>query len=468
MNVAGLESFVFDKMSATRLPGLSLALLKDDQVVYARGFGQADIARGRAATPHTLYGSASLTKSLTAIAILQLAEKGLLKLDDPVERFVESPIKSRRGAVRIEHLLAHTSGPPALGYIEGVLRHAHQIGGCTLPIASARDVMTFAHGGDAWAEAAPGERWFYLNEGYVLLGEMVAKLSGMSWEQYVREHILQPLEMSRSFFAEDDVIRDGDWAVPYVLPRGGGEARSGRYLYGTMGADAALMTNVLDLARYLTMFLHRGRGVMSEKSFEEMIRPRIPLPTQPLPQLWSDEPSPSAARPAQYALGLTVADDFFGEPLIGHSGSLIVATSHMAFLPRSKLAVAVLCNGNGYPMSQLAKVALAIALGREPEDLPFVRSENLLTELSGIYETYRGTLRIKITPEGDLLRMEYLCGDQPPGPVTLVPERLAGDEPRFFTYCDGGRLTAQFRKVSGGGVELIYERYKFKRTGPAD
>src|SRR5687768_6996149 len=105
MDTAKLESFVFDKMASSRLPGLSLALVRDGQVVYARGFGLADIEKSRAAAPQTLYGAASITKSFVAIAILQLAERGLLSVSDPADKYVPCPIPSKRGPIRIEHLL---------------------------------------------------------------------------------------------------------------------------------------------------------------------------------------------------------------------------------------------------------------------------------------------------------------------------------------------------------------------------
>src|SRR4051812_21407594 len=235
MDTARLEAFILEKMSATRLPGLSIALLKDEQVVYARGFGQRDIARDLPVTPTTLFGAASITKSFIAIAILQLAEKGLLKLSDPIEKFLPCPLCSKSDEpIRIEHLLTHTSGTPALGYIEAVLRHAHGIGGCELNIRGVQDVLNFTAGGKGWIEAAPGERWFYLNEGYVLLGEIVAKVSGQTYEDYLREHVLGPLGMSRSFFGEAEVVRDGETALPYVLPRDGSPPRAGRYLYDAL------------------------------------------------------------------------------------------------------------------------------------------------------------------------------------------------------------------------------------------
>ena len=480
MDTTKLESFIFDKMAATRLPGLSIALVRDGNVVYARGFGQADIEHNRAATPNTLYGAASITKSFVAIAILQLVERGLIKLGDPVEKFLSWPIKSTDGVVTIEHLLTHTSGLPALGYIEAILRHAHGIGGANLPIAAPRDIATFAQGSEDWAESPAGRRWFYLNEGYVLLGEIVGKITGTPYEQYVTEHVLKPIGMSSSFFAEADVAAYGDdVAVPYVLPKDGvAPPRPGRYLYGVLGADAALITNVLDLGRYVSMFLARGRGVMSHDSFDAIIRPRVALPNEPMPQLWGEQggsPQTSAGhtsavplpRPSHYGLGLSISDDFLGESLIGHSGSLIVTSSYFGFMPRSNVGVAVLGNGNGYGAPAIAKVALAILLGRDPaRELAFVRTENLLTELSGQYETFRGTLRGKVVREGDFMRLEYVGGDQPPGGAIFVPEFLGGEEPRFFTICDGARLPAVFRRKPDGNIELIFERYKLRRTGP--
>jgi CubicO group peptidase (beta-lactamase class C family) len=471
MNTTRLESFIFDKMSATRLPGLSIALVKAGEVVYSRGFGLADIAHGRSATPGTLYGAASITKSFTAIAILQLVEKGLLKLSDPVEKHLPCPFKSNSQPVRIEHLLTHTCGYPALAYIEAVLRHAHQIGGCNLPIACPRDVLTFAKvAPDDWAEATPGERYFYFNEGYVLLGEIIFKVTGKPFEQHIREQILTPLGMSRSFFAEEDVTKDADVATPYVLPKDGtSPPRAGRYLHNVLGADAALITNVLDLAKYVAMFLEKDRNVFSPASFDAMVKSRVPLPNEPAAHLWGEKggsPQTFSTRPSHYGLGVIITDNFLGETLIGHGGALLVASSYFGFMPRSNVGVAVMTNGNGYSMSALAKVALAELLERDPAELLFVRNENLLGELSGWYETYHGTLRGKLIRDGDFLRLEMIGGDQPPGGAIFVPDRLDGDEPRFFTYSEGTRLPIQFRRRPDKTVEFIWERYKFKRTGP--
>jgi CubicO group peptidase (beta-lactamase class C family) len=461
MDTNQLDAFVFEKMAATRLPGLAMVVVKGGDVLHARGYGLADIARARPVTTDTLFGAASITKSFVAIALLQLAEQGKLKLDDPVDRYLTWPIRTNGPRVTLAHLLAHTCGTPALGYIEAVLRHAHDIGGTPLPIGKPADVVPFMHGADDWNEAAPGERWFYFNEGYVLLGEIIRGVSGQPYDQYIREHILAPLGMSRSFFDEPAVAGDDNVATPYVLPQDG-QPRPGRYLHGVLGGDAALITTANDLARYVSMFLKRGRGVMSQTSYESMIAPRIALPSTPVPSLLGES---APGEPGSYGYGVSVIDDFFGEPLIGHGGNLIVATSHFAFMPKRQVGVAIVANGNGYPTSQLARVALAIAIGKDPQTLSFVRMDKALNDLTGMYETFRGTVKAKLVRAGDFLRLEYLCGDQSPAPTLMVPERVDSDAPRFFTYAEGARQLIEFRKTKEG-IELIHERYKFERTGP--
>jgi CubicO group peptidase (beta-lactamase class C family) len=460
MNIAALEAFIFDKMSTSRFPGLSIAVVKGDDIVYARGFGQADINKAAATTPDTIYGAASITKSFTAIAILQLAEKGLLDLNDPVDKHIAFPIQHKDGPIRIKHLLAHTQGIAALGYLEALLGYHNNMSGAPLAIASPKDVPMFMQGGESWIHCPPGERWFYFNEGYVLMGEIVAKLSGQSFEEYVRDHIFQPLGMRRSMFAEADVMAAGNVAVPYILPAN--EApRPGKYLYNIMGGDANLMTCVTDLARYLSMFLRRGKPVMNESSYEEMIEPRVTTPHQPAPELFGESSDESDVSYC-YALGRR---DFFGEPMLGHAGMVFSSTGHIAFLPRSGYGVAVLGNSSAYAMVNFAQVALACALDKDPETLPFLRIDKLLRTLEGRYEGYRGTVKADIKREGDFLRFQMTYRQPAPPASILVPERHDPVNPRFFTYEAGARLEVPF-KVTGNEVELIYERYKLKRVGP--
>lgn len=459
-----LERWILDRLRETSLPGVSLALVRGGEVVYRRGFGLRDVERGLPATPATLYGIGSITKSFTCLAVLQLAERGLLDVQDPVERYLPLSLRPGGEPVRLWHLMAHASGIPALAYAEAVIRHAHEGPGGWLPVGDVKDMLAFLRDAGEWVLARPGERWFYLNEGYVLLGAVVERVADLPYAEYVRRHILEPLGMARSFFERDRVEADADAAVPYVITREG-RHRPGRYLYGRLLADGGLISNVEDLARYALMYLRGGRGpagpVIGEGLLREMTAPRVPLPPEDVPELVGGEGGP---RPAgYYGYGLHVYPGFLGRTLVGHGGSVLVATGYLGWVPEEGAAVAVLANGSGYPPAQIAAYALALLLGEDPERLPFVRVERTLAALTGTYETYRGTMRAAVRRQGDFLVLD-VEGVGGPQPVILVPLRLDGGRPRFYTLSGGRRLVVEFIRRQGG-VDLVYERYLLRRVG---
>jgi CubicO group peptidase (beta-lactamase class C family) len=223
MSFAKLEDFIFTKMSETKLPGLSVAIVEGGEVIWAKAFGFRDLECGLAATPHTLYGIGSVTKSFTALSIMQLAEQGKLNVDDPVDTYVPINIRPGGESIRISHLMSHSSGIPALAYAEAVIRGATGAGENWFPIASCSDLLTFMTDAQDWALTRPGERWFYLNEGYAILGYIIEKCSGIPYEEYVQQHVLAPLGMERSFFSKEEVEKDPDAATPYIITREGGE-----------------------------------------------------------------------------------------------------------------------------------------------------------------------------------------------------------------------------------------------------
>ena len=449
-----LAEFVFEKMAETKLPGLSVAAVRGDKTIWERAFGFRDLALGLPATPRTLYGIGSITKSFTALAIMQLAEKGMLSLDDPVEKYVPVKVQPRGEPILIRHLLSHTSGIPALAYAEAVIRGVTGAGGQRLPIAGVSDLLAFMAGAEDWAVARPGERWFYLNEGYVLLGAIVERCTGLPYEAYIRENVLEPLGMARSFFRKEEVEKDPDAATPYVVTRDGDRVAS-TYPYGAISSDGGLISSVLDLARYIAMYLGWGEldGVrlISQESVEEMETPQVTVPWQ----------GPFGEE--GYGYGLQVVPDFLGRKLIGHGGSVLVSTAYIGFIPEEGVGIALLANGSGYPLSHLGMYGLALMLGEDPERLPFVKRDRALTKLTGTYETYRGTMRALVKRTGDLLSLE-IRDKYSDLIVPLIPESVEGDVWMFYALSTGRRLPVEFR-CQEGKVELIYERYLLRKTG---
>jgi len=443
-----LEKFVIEKMSESKMPGLSIALVKDGEVIYSRGFGFRNLESGVPATPRTVYGIGSITKSFTALAIMQLVEKGLISLDDPVEKYIPIKLRSFGETVRIHHLLTHSSGIPSLGYAVALVEGRLGGGKTWLPAASPDDVITFAQDAEKWAFTKPGERFFYSNEGYVMLGKIISEVSGMPYEEYVKENILKPLEMNRSYFFKEEVDQDSDVATPYFIDQEGRHIPKS-FPYG-ISADGGLLSNVLDLAKYLTMYINRGEynsvKIVEKDSIETMETPYIKVP-------WglSDEDA--------YGYGLIIHPNFLGERLIEHGGSVLIYNGLIGYIPDKKLGVAVLNNSPGYSLSSIGMYALALMLGRNPEeDLPFIKRERILKKLEGTYESYKGLHKYRVNRQGELVSLE-MCSKLFKYFVPLIPERLEEDFALFYTLSDGRKMYAEFY-IKDDKVELIYERQK--------
>lgn len=452
MDWKGLEAYVFEKMSKTNLPGLSMAIVKDSEIVYARGFGFRDLESGAPMTPQTRVGIGSVTKSFTALSIMMLVEEGKISLDDPIDKFVPISLRPFGEPVRIWHLLTHSSGIPALAYAEAFIRNVVGEEATWVPIASVDDLKAFMSDAESWAAAKPGERFFYLNEGYLLLGRAIEVASGKSYEEFVKERILEPLNMSRTAFRKEDAANDPDWATPYVIDREGKRIAS-KFPFG-ISADGGLISTVLDLCNYLRFYLDRGkwngRQLVSPESLEQMETPRIPLSSP----LFGGE---------GYGFGWSIYPDFLGHKLVAHSGSVLVHTAFAGYIPDEKIGVAVLANASGHPPSQIGMVALAMMLGEDPDSLPFVRHDKLLEKLVGRYETYKGTMKLQVNRKGDALLLETK-GRLLESNIPFLPEELADNYARFFTVQHSRKVTAEFF-IEGDKVTLLYERYKLVKVG---
>lgn len=446
-----LEAFIFEKISKTHLPGLSLAIIENGELAYSKGFCFKDLEYGFRATPETLYGVGSVTKSFTALSVMQLMERGKLSIDEPVNKYIPLNLESRGKPIKLWHLLCHTSGIPALAYAEALIRYVTGAGGKWIPIASSEDMFTFMREANNWSLTKPGERWFYLNEGYVILGHIIERVSDMSYDKYVKANILKPLQMDRSFFRREEVDADADVATPYIITRDG-ECRKSKHPYGIF-ADGGLISNVIDLAHYIVMFLNRGNycgnTIASSDSIKEMEKPRVKLPLQ----VFGGE---------AYGYGLSIIPNFFGYKLVGHGGSVLVYTAYIGYVPEKKVGVALLANGSGYPLSQIGQYALAMLLGKNPEELPFIKTEKTYELLSGIYETHKGTMDAKVAAKGGLLQIE-ISDKYNDMVISLIPENLEGNLKKFYALQSGGKLPIEFI-VEDNYVELIYERYRLKKV----
>ena len=443
------DDIAFGKLSETKLPSIAVSIIEDGEVVHSRGFGYKDISAALPATEHTLYGVGSITKSFVALSIAKLVEAGKLDFHDPITKFLPLTPKAFH-EVELHHLLSHTSGIPGLGSLEVLLYSAFGEYHHWLPISSLGDMESFISDVDDWAEAKPGEKLFYLNEGFVLLAEVLAKVTGRPWFDYAKEEILKPLRMHRTFLEKADISRDPDVATPYLIR--GAKVTPTAVLYGHGGAGG-IMSNVMDLSNYVKMFINggefEGKRIIGKDTLAKM---ETPYGKWPAEHYGGDS----------YGYGLEIIPNFHGHKVVRHGGSVDCYTASMSYVRDLKSGVALLANGTGYSMSRLAMIAQSLLAGVDPGELRAVKLETLLKKLEGQYKAYKDTIFATVRVNGSFL---MLSGEDIGKDIVLVPEGEEDGVARFYTIDEGARMEVTFR-FNRYGVELLYERYRYRRAGP--
>jgi CubicO group peptidase (beta-lactamase class C family) len=231
-----VDRYVRSELARQRIPGLSVAVLRGDSIVLARGYGFANLEHGVPATDSTVYQSGSVGKQFTAAAVVTLAREGKLKLDDSIRRyFPEGPAGWDR--ITIRHLLTHTSGIP--DYTDSTMDYRRDYTEAQLVELAARLPLQFR----------PGATWSYSNTGYALLGFIIRRVSGEFYGDYLRRRVFEPLGMRTArIISERDIVPNR--AAGYRLEQG--EPKNQEWVSPTLNttADGSLYLTVLDLARW--------------------------------------------------------------------------------------------------------------------------------------------------------------------------------------------------------------------------
>jgi CubicO group peptidase (beta-lactamase class C family) len=334
-DVASIDAFVSSEIQANRIPGLSLGIVHGNQIVHLRGFGAAD-STGRMVTPQTPFILGSISKSFTALAVMQLVEAGRMELDAPVQRYLPwFRVADRTASARItvRQLLNQTSGIPANSeneQKEGFLSTGNE----TLE-QYVRGLKTLA------LDRPVGASFEYANTNYSVLGLVVQTVSGQSYATYIQQHIFAPLRMSHSFASEQDARRDG-LAQGYQLWFGFPFPTAQPYPRDLLPAGL-LISNAGDMAHYLIAQMNGGRfehaAVLSAAGIAAL-----------------HAPATVAAPGTSYGMGWYNGPTN-GVPTIWHEGSITNFTSYMILVPGSQWGVVVLSNEGGLPTELTSSVA---------------------------------------------------------------------------------------------------------------
>ncbi len=333
---------IFSQLDKPDSPGCALAVIKDSQIIYKRGYGMADLDHDIPIKPDTPFHVASVSKQFTAFAILLLARQGKLSLDDKVQKHI-TELREFDQPITIRHLLHHTRGLRdqwnllimsgwRLG--EDVVRDDD-----ILDLVSRMKELNFK----------PGDQQAYSNTGYTLLAYIVKRVSGQSLREFAEANIFKPLGMTRTVFRDDHAIVVKQQAYAYN-PGSNSTFKLSVPNYDTVGASS-LVTTVEDLARWDQNFYDKKVG--GDWVIEQMeIRGQL-----------------NDGEQISYARGVVIGS-YKGQKVIEHSGGDAGYRSHLMRFPDRRFSVACLCNYGGTNPSRFARqvtdVYLASVLAPEP------------------------------------------------------------------------------------------------------
>lgn len=465
MSFGGLEEkfegLIADSMMRDHVPGLSVAVVKDGKVVYARGFGARNLKASLQTTPDTLYGIGSCVKSFTALAVMQLQEQGKLNVNDPVRKYLpEFKIGKEGSPITIHHLMSHSSGIPDLGSADVLINRFLEGDEKWAPLTSYDDLMTFINGAKDEVAAEPGTRYFYLNEGYTLLGRIIEKASNMRYEDCIRERILKPLKMSRSDFPNENLEKDADVATSYLVQKKENAfvATPSVFPLDRMAYPAGgLISSVRELANYLITYMNEGvfegTRILDSSLLKEMVKPHI------------DTGYSTFFGKRYYGYGWGTNKDFFGQECIGHSGSVGVSSADLRFVPALNMGVAVASNnGIAESVPMIAPVVLALLMGKDPmKEIPIFEIERKMGMLTGGYESYKGITKISVVRKGGILFAE-LKEKLYEQSLALIPESDRLDSLKFYILTGGIKMPAEFVVDSSGKIDLYIERNRYHKV----
>ncbi len=455
------EREIVKVMRDLKVPGISVIITQDDNIIYERSFGLRESGKNvKPTTPDTLYGISSITKSFTCLGILQLHEQGKLDINDPVSEYIPFELGFEDNPILIKHLMSHSSGVPALNtfYFSQKNQKLVKTTPPEFPMGTWDDF--YFHINDAKSEilSPPGTKYYYWNAGFVLLGQIIEKVSSIKYEEYIEKNILSPLNMNRSTFSnktaeeDNDVSRGFDYGLNKdVIFRDAKDLLSGPFIAGAGG----IISSVREMTNYLQCNLnggeYKGVRILGEELIQEMWKPHNQNIQAKYFYYYPD-------LTATYGYGWKIYHDFFGQRIITHGGNSGVSGGMVGFIPELKLTFALLQNVNWIPL-HLMFVAFALIFGKNPdEEMPFFKRRKHLRSLAGRYETYKKTITVQVQNRNGLL---YILDENWVDKITipLIPKNNDPEVMEFYAPTPYGRMDVPFTKHIDGHITLDWERH---------
>ena len=329
-----IEKIFQDYAVARQLPGVAFGIILDGKLVFSKGMGYVDLAKKTSATPQSAFRIASMTKSFTAMAIMQLRDAGKLRLDDPAHLYIPELKKvalltADAPQITVRNLISHSAGFP----------EDNPWGDRQLADTEA-ELTQLIEQGVSFANVS-GVAYEYSNLGFAMLGRIITKITGKPYQQYITEAILRPLGMNYTYW-EYSKVPAPLFAHGYRWQGGAWQEETPLH-DGSHGAMGGLITTIEDFAKYAALHLsawpprnEADNGPLKRSSLREMHQPATFSALNPNFKYPDGRICPTTV---SYCYGLNHTRDCEGRVYVGHSGGLPGFGSQWRMLPEYGLAI---------------------------------------------------------------------------------------------------------------------------------
>jgi CubicO group peptidase (beta-lactamase class C family) len=441
---AELDRYLAKVLADWRIPGLAIAVVRNDTALVAKGYGVRELGKPERVDENTIFDIASLSKSFTATAAAMLVDRGLLRWDDPVRRHLPDlvlPNPALTDSASVRDFLSHRSGLESANMMwvltavdrAEVLRRVRYLP-VVLPLR---------------------QRMLYSNVGYTVAGEAAAAAGGTSFEELLRGQVIQPLRLPRTTWTYEQAASMLNLASSHATIAGRQQPIRRETQRQSTAPAGAVQSSVSDLTRWMRLHLNNGvldgTRYVSDSAMRELHTIQVPIPTTPAMR---------AARLVEdsvvgYGLGWQVMD-YRGHPMLWHTGNGDGQIAFMALLPRDRLGVVVLVNTWSAPFVHAALInrILDTYLGYPPRDW----AGEALARVPAMVRAQDSATRV----------MEAMRTSAPP-PLPLATYAGRYDHPLFgpvFVRVEGSGLTFQMGEGQKADLELHGEAFYLRWRDP--
>lgn len=460
-----IDVFVDSVIKTHNVPGVSVAIVKGDSVIYEKGYGFRDIKGKLPVTEKTLFCIGSSTKAFTATAVSIAAEKGLLDIDGKVKAYLpdfELADRDVSDNATVLDLLTHRIGLP---------RHDLMWYGSDF---SREDIYKRLK----YLPLSKGlrETFQYQNHMFMTAGILLERVSGKTWEQFVTSEILKPLSMNETNLSTVDSRKSPDYSLPYYYD-GKKYVQMEFREFPAMGPAGTINSNADDMAKWVVFNVSGGKELLSQASFSRMVSPQM---------IAKNSPSGEERSYSSYGMGWFI-EYYRGHYMVHHGGNIDGFSALVSFFPEDSFGVVVLSNMNATPVPSIINYYISDRLlnlepvswsqrikesteegeklnqGTENQRIKNTKPSHGLKEYAGTYEN-KGYGKMKVTYKNGKLHVKYNALDMDLSHFHYdvfdgKSDLLGGMEMRFrFETASDGSVNKVFAPLEMSVDETCFER----------